>query len=269
MPTPSQTFTLASRLDELPRLMAAVHEIGRGTRATAADLSALELALEEIVTNVITHGFRGEPGHSIAISLEASTPDRIRAVVMDDAGAFNPLDRPEADTQLPLEDRPVGGLGVHLVRKLMDLCLYERRDGRNHLTIERQLGRESGVHASVNIAASKLESATVLSLTGRLDGLSSPEIERQVQALIGSGVRTLIFDLSGLEYVSSAGLRVLLLAAKQSKAAGGGARFASLSPPVQHIFQISGLLAALEIHPTVESAMAITPRGAAEVEPRC
>ena len=55
----------------------------------------------------------------------------IRVNVEDDGKPFNPLDAPEADTAKPLEERTVGGLGVHLVRKLMDGLEYQRRDGKN------------------------------------------------------------------------------------------------------------------------------------------
>lgn len=249
VPAASQTvtITLASELAELSRLVATVNEFCRRSAAPSADTSALHLALEEIVTNVITHGYHGDPTQSLTVTLEAPATDRIRAVVTDNAAAYNPLARPGVNTALPLEQRPVGGLGVHLVRRLMDVCHYERRDGRNLFTIERRFGRVSGAPAATSISISKLESSGVIAPAGSLDGLSSPELERQVGALIRSGLRTLVFDLSGLDYVSSAGLRVFIVAAKQLKATGGGAQFTALTPEVRNVFHISGLLTALDV----------------------
>ena len=129
-----RTITLASAISELSRLMTAVDGLCGEAGAASPDVTALNLALEELVTNVITHGYGGDPGHSLTVTLEAAG-DRIRAVVADDAPAYNPLARPEVDTGLPLDRRPVGGLGVHLVRKLMDVCIYEHRDGRNFFAI--------------------------------------------------------------------------------------------------------------------------------------
>lgn len=220
-----------------------------GVNASAADVSALHLALEEIVTNVITHGYHGDSARSLTVKLEEMAADRIRAVVNDDAPAYNPLARAEVDTALSLEARPVGGLGVHLVKKLMDVCAYEHREGQNVFSIERKLSRAAGAAASISIATSRLASSATLALSGRLDGLSSPELEQQVTALIASGVRTLVFDLAGLDYVSSAGLRVFIIAAKKLKAIGGAARFTALTPAVRDVFHISGLLTALGVAP--------------------
>ncbi|MHB1080290.1 MAG: anti-sigma factor antagonist [Prosthecobacter sp.] len=251
MSAKSQTLTISADLAELGRVMQTIDDFCTGKAVSAADVSALHLALEEIVTNVITHGYRSDPVRSLTVRLETIAPDRIRAVVTDDAHAYNPLARPEVNTTLPLEARPVGGLGVHLVKKLMDVCMYEHRDGWNIFSIERKLSRTPGTAATINIATTRLSSSATLSLTGRLDGLSSPELEQQVCALIASGVRTLTFDLSGLDYVSSAGLRVFIIAAKKLKASGGAAHFTSLTPAVRDVFHISGLLTALGVAPPV------------------
>jgi anti-anti-sigma factor len=64
----------------------------------------------------------------------------------------------------------------------------------------------------------------------------------------------MVFDCSGIEYASSAGLRVFLSAAKKLKTAGGRCGFASLTPTLREIFKISGFVDVLEIHDTVESA---------------
>ncbi len=249
MSAKSQICTFSAELAELARVMQMIDEFCAGMAAGAADVSALHLALEEIVTNVITHGYGHDSSESFNVRLEAVSQDRIRAEVSDGAPEYNPLARPEVNTSLPLEARPVGGLGVHLVKKLMDVCAYEHRDGENIFSIERKLSRTAGASATMNIATSRLASAATLSLSGRLDGLSSPDLEQQVTALIATGVRTLTFDLSGLDYVSSAGLRVFIVAAKKLKASGGAARFTSLTPAVHDVFHVSGLLTALGVAP--------------------
>lgn len=249
MSAKSQTLTISADLAELARVMQMIDDFCAGLAVSATDVSALHLALEEIITNVITHGYHSDTSRTFTVRLEAVSAGRIRAVVTDDAPSYNPLARPEVNTALPLEARPVGGLGVHLVKKLMDVCTYEHRDGQNLFSIERKLSRTPGAATTINIATSSLASSATLSLTGRLDGLSSPELEQQVSALIASGVRTLTLDLSGLNYVSSAGLRVFIIAAKKLKASGGAAHFISLTPAVRDVFHISGLLTALGVAP--------------------
>ena len=63
--------------------------------------------------------------------------DVLTAHIEDDARAFDPLAAPEPNVDSALEQRPVGGLGVHIVRTVMDRIAHERRDGRNHLTVSK------------------------------------------------------------------------------------------------------------------------------------
>ena len=109
----------------------------------------------------------------------------------------------------------------------------------------------------MDINETKLISATVLTLTGRLDGVTSGTLERKVDALIAAGARKVVFDCSQLLYVSSAGLRVFLGSAKKLKSAGGAAAFAALSPAVQEVFELSGFTGVLAIHPTSAEAAAM------------
>lgn len=98
----------------------------------------LEVALDEVLSNVVRHGSaKGRVG-PIAVDLDIEGA-RIEVVVTDDAPAFNPLEVQAPDASVPLEDRPVGGLGIALVKALMDEVTYERRDGRNRLTFRKTL----------------------------------------------------------------------------------------------------------------------------------
>jgi anti-sigma B factor antagonist len=108
----------------------------------------------------------------------------------------------------------------------------------------------------MDIIESQLNASTVLALSGRLDGLASPALEQKVDALIAGGARSIVFDCSGLGYVSSAGLRSFLTSAKKLKAAGGKASFAALTPAVHEVFELSGFLTVLTVHATTAAAAA-------------
>lgn len=143
MPAPSPLLlTLANDLAEIPRAATELETWAEALELPMTDLMALQLALEETITNVIVHGYRESPSGARHFTAEISAPsaDRIRLVVTDDAPAYDPLARAEVDTSLPLEDRPIGGLGVHLVKKLMTHASYARRADRNILTLDRVLG---------------------------------------------------------------------------------------------------------------------------------
>jgi anti-anti-sigma factor len=80
----------------------------------------------------------------------------------------------------------------------------------------------------------------VFQLAGRIDAATSPSVESAVNTAVSGGGRRLIFDMNAVSYVSSAGLRVILLAAKKAQAAGGGMAVFGLQPGVQEVFSVSG-----------------------------
>ncbi|MGA7687811.1 MAG: SpoIIE family protein phosphatase [Jiangellales bacterium] len=97
----------------------------------APDLVAkVQMALDEIVTNVLTHG----GGDTLTVEV-VLIPGWLVTTIIDDGRPFDPLTAPTPDTELPLEQRQVGGLGIHLVRTMMDEVEYAYRDGCNVLTL--------------------------------------------------------------------------------------------------------------------------------------
>jgi len=115
-----------------------LREFGSAAALAPTQLGNLELALEEIFLNIAMHG--SEPG--VAPRVEVSLNLGIESVTMtveDDGPQFDPLSLPPPDVTASLADRPVGGLGVFLVRKLMDTVSYERVAGRNQLRMSKRL----------------------------------------------------------------------------------------------------------------------------------
>jgi anti-sigma regulatory factor (Ser/Thr protein kinase) len=111
--------------------------------AEAAHLSpearnAFDLALVEWVTNIISYTHEDGRERWIQVRFLAS-PDQARIEVEDDGREFNPLKLPPVDTSAPLEQRPIGGLGIHLIRRLMDSVEYRREAGHNILTMSRRV----------------------------------------------------------------------------------------------------------------------------------
>jgi serine/threonine-protein kinase RsbW len=97
----------------------------------------LALALEEAVMNVLTHAFAGlPPPHRISIRL-AIADAGVLAEVIDNGRPFDPTAAPEADLARPLAARAPGGLGIHLMRSLVDRIAYRRSDGNNILRLEK------------------------------------------------------------------------------------------------------------------------------------
>jgi phosphoserine phosphatase RsbU/P len=128
---------LNNKLSELDRLNQALTELGRRHGLPDKVMHDLNLALEEILTNIITYGYTDNREHEIKVRLSMQ-PGEIRIDVEDDGQPFNPLEAPEPDTTKPLKERTVGGLGIHLVRKLMDGLEYKRQGDRNLLTMKKK-----------------------------------------------------------------------------------------------------------------------------------
>lgn len=94
----------------------------------------------------------------------------------------------------------------------------------------------------------------VVTIKGRMDAVTAPDFEKNCGEAIDAGEKSLIIDMGGLEYISSAGLRGILATAKKLKATGGQIAFANLSGMVQEVFAISGFTTMFPVHDTVEEA---------------
>ncbi len=130
----TQTVTIETRLEELTRLTEVVENLGEQEDWSLALVGKVNLVLEELAMNTINHG-HDEGLHEITVTFN-STDEALTIDVVDDGKPFDPLhDAPIPDVNAPIHERPIGGLGVYLVRKLMDELTYRREEGRNHLTL--------------------------------------------------------------------------------------------------------------------------------------
>ena len=114
------------------------NEHGEGHEVGPDVAFKVNLALDELVTNVINYGYDDEDEHAIRL-LVSWDGETLRFVLEDDGKPFNPLDIPPPDLDTPIEDRQVGGLGIHFVRQVMDSVTYRRDGARNVLTMARRL----------------------------------------------------------------------------------------------------------------------------------
>ncbi|WP_028611990.1 STAS domain-containing protein [Paenibacillus harenae] len=107
----------------------------------------------------------------------------------------------------------------------------------------------------MNIQATEKNGVTIIPLEGRLDGSNATVAEQAFLQLLAEGKQQFIFDLSGLQYISSAGLRVILVAAKKLRASKGRMVCASLTEQVYDVFEMSGFTTILEMAATREEAL--------------
>ena len=133
-----KTIILANDIAEISRLTQFVDEVGEEFSLTPDIIFNLNLVLEEAVVNIINYAYPKEEHQNIYLS--ANLHDGSIVFVLTDTGKeFDPTMVPDADITLSAEDRPVGGLGIFLIRQIMNEVKYERIDGKNVLTLEKKL----------------------------------------------------------------------------------------------------------------------------------
>jgi anti-sigma regulatory factor (Ser/Thr protein kinase) len=129
------TLNMEARLDEIERIHTAVDILAEAEGWEPELLFQIKLVLEEMGTNIVKYGYDegGEQEFRITLMSESRA---LTMEIMDNGKPFDPFaDSPPPDLDSPVEERPIGGLGVYLVRKLMDEAHYRREDGMNKVTL--------------------------------------------------------------------------------------------------------------------------------------
>jgi anti-sigma B factor antagonist len=107
----------------------------------------------------------------------------------------------------------------------------------------------------MEISESKKNGVVILSVTGRLDASNAASLEQRLLALIDAGEQRLVVDGAQLDYISSAGLRVLLVAAKRLRSGSGEVALAALRDPVKEVLDIAGFSSIFKVHRTSDEAV--------------
>jgi serine/threonine-protein kinase RsbW len=127
------SLTIGSDINEIPRVSSALEAVMGNHGFPEEDILDTQLAVEEAVTNIILHGYR-DGGGEILIQCRASR-GIVEIQLEDRAPPFNPLSLPEPDLDGDIEARQIGGLGIFLVRRVMDEILYRFEEGKNILVL--------------------------------------------------------------------------------------------------------------------------------------
>jgi sigma-B regulation protein RsbU (phosphoserine phosphatase) len=132
-------ITLPNDVQTVPQLAAFVDGVCEELGFDMSTTMQMNLALEEAVVNVMNYAYPA--GTQGDVHIEAQANDvRLKFTIVDDGVPFDPTAKEDIDTTLSAEDRPIGGLGIFLVREMMDSINYERVDGQNVLTLRKKLG---------------------------------------------------------------------------------------------------------------------------------
>ena len=132
-------LTIVNDLAEIERLAGVVETFCTENALDGELAHAFNLALDESLANTIHYGYDDTEPHNIDIRM-AVDGDRVTATIEDDGRPYDPTEVSAPDIDADLDERPVGGLGIHFVRVMMDEVGYERVEGRNRLTLTKHIG---------------------------------------------------------------------------------------------------------------------------------
>ena len=135
------TLSIAATASNQAEIRHFVREAATELGADPDTVCSLELAVDEAACNVITHGYRGQPG---LLEVEVKREGNVLLIRLRDwAPPFDPTRVPDPDLTVPLEKRPLGGMGIYLIRKSVDKMVYRvTPDGGNELTLAKRLDKE-------------------------------------------------------------------------------------------------------------------------------
>ena len=134
------SITLTNDIQQVPQLADFVDMVCEEVGMDMAVAIQMNLAMEEAVVNVMSYAYPVDTVGNVTITAE-SNGEQLQFTIIDSGTPFDPTAKEEVDTTLSAEERPIGGLGIHLVRQLMNSINYERIDGKNVLTLRKKLDK--------------------------------------------------------------------------------------------------------------------------------
>ena len=134
-------LTLDNDIQQIPQLASFVDAVAEDAGIDFSEAMPLNLALEEAVVNVMQYAYPA--GTHGTVTIEALfNKEQLKFIISDSGTPFDPTTKEDVDVSLEVGDREVGGLGIHLIRQIMDDISYEYKDGKNVLTLHKKINRE-------------------------------------------------------------------------------------------------------------------------------
>jgi serine/threonine-protein kinase RsbW len=132
------SFELENDLSELKTLCQHLSKFGQATGLSEACITDINICLDELFTNIVSYGFVDDLDHIVRFSINLN--DRVLTLNIEDDGIpFNPLEKKDPEIPDDLIDVRIGGLGIHIVKKLMDHIRYKRERGKNKIILKKYI----------------------------------------------------------------------------------------------------------------------------------
>jgi anti-anti-sigma factor len=236
-------------LDNLAR------QLGISIRA----LTQLQVAADEVISNVVKYSWDDGGSHPFLVR-NTVEPNRVDLEIFDDGRHFDPTRAPSPNPAREGRAARLGGLGIRMIKKLVDRFTYERIDGRNHTTLSKTYDVGAATQRSdkmnaLSIGQTHAGNVCIVTLSGRIDSTNANDMMAELARLISSGEKSILVDLGAVLYLTSAAFRALLVATDEAERQAAKFALCSLGGHVRELFEMGGLLEAFAIHDSREEAL--------------
>ena len=129
---------VTNQMYELSRVVLFLDELGEEWDLSMPLILSLNLVLEEALTNIILYAFNDGQQHTISLNFQKAG-DELSITIVDEGQPYDPTQKEDPDITLPVDERPVGGLGIFLIKKIMDKVEYQRKENKNYLILTKHI----------------------------------------------------------------------------------------------------------------------------------
>jgi len=134
-----KTVRITNQRDQIDTVRKFFDDYSKDNKLTEKTVHDIQMALDELLTNIVNYGYEDTDEHQIDIHFGVND-DAVKVEIVDDSKPYNILEKDNPDISLSVEDKPIGGLGIFLIKKLMSNVDYYTEEGKNHLVMIKELG---------------------------------------------------------------------------------------------------------------------------------
>ena len=133
-----KTVRITNQRDQIDTVRKFFDDYSKENKLTEKTVHDIQMALDELLTNIVNYGYEDTDEHQIDIHFGVND-DAVKVEIVDDSKPYNILEKDNPDISLSMEDKPIGGLGIFLIKKLMSNVDYYTKEGKNHLVMTKEL----------------------------------------------------------------------------------------------------------------------------------
>lgn len=255
--TETRELRIKAARRNIPRIIAFVTEAAEAAGLNEDEVFHCQLSVDEAATNVIEHAYgEGEEGQIVVNCVIRSASLIIK--ISDQGQPFDPMSIPEPVFSADPAEMEPGGLGLTIIRRMMDEVVYESEDGVNTLKLIKRRAGMPPEELTQGVLSHQVRPGTVVIMPiGRMSSGATPELSERLNAAIAIPDSALVIDLSRMSYISSRGLKILLAAWRELSLAG---RLMILSAPplrIRAILETIGFNQVFTIADSLDKALSL------------